>query len=81
MTKKNDEDGLRGLAIASIICGVGSWIVFAAALAPLSVVFAILSLKSKDNTTRTLGIVGLVIGIVALSLLIYSLIIISAIKF
>ena len=79
MAKKYDEDGLRGPAIASIICGVGSWIVFAIALAPLSVVFAILSLKSKDNTTRTLGIVGLVIGIVALSLLLFSYAILSAV--
>ncbi len=72
MTKKYDEDGLRGLAIASIICGVSSWIVLAIVLAPLSIVFAILSLKSKDNTTRTLGIVGLVIGIVTLALLLFS---------
>lgn len=72
MTKKYDEDGLRGLAIASIICGVSSWIVLAIVLAPLSIVFAILSLKSKDNTTRTLGIVGLVIGIVTLALLLFG---------
>lgn len=72
MAKKYDEDGLRGLAIASIICGVSSWIVLAIVLAPLSIIFAILSLKSRDNTTRTLGIVGLVIGIVTLALLLFS---------
>lgn len=80
MAKKNDEAGLRGLATASIICSVMSWVVLAIVLAPMGIVFAILALKSKDNTTRTCAIVGLVIGVVTLALVLYSLIIISAMR-
>lgn len=81
MTKKNDEEGLRGLAIASIICSVTSWIAFAIVLAPMGIVFSILSLRSRDNTTRTCAIVGLVIGVVTLALLLFSFAVISAIRF
>lgn len=75
MAKKEDEAGLRGLAIASVICSLASWVAFAIVLAPMGIVFAILALKSKDNTTRTWAIVGLVTGIVVASLMLFGFLI------
>jgi fructose-specific phosphotransferase system IIC component len=69
MTTNNNEDGLRGLAVASIICGVASWFVLAVVLAPMGTIFAVLAMKAKDSSTKTLAIVGLVIGIVSLMIM------------
>lgn len=68
----NNDDGLKGLATASIICGALSWVIFAIVLSPLGVVFGCLALKSKDNSTRNLAMVGLIVSIVALSLTLFS---------
>lgn len=80
MTKKTDEDGLKGLGVASIVCGVMSWIVLAIVLAPMGVVFGCLALKSKDNSTRNLAIIGLIVSVVALSLTLFSYAIIAGVK-
>ena len=80
MTTNNNEDGLKGLAVASIVCGVTSWIVLAIVLAPMGVVFGCLALKSKDNSTRNCAIVGLIISIVALSLLLFNYAIIAGVR-
>ena len=69
MTTNNNEDGLRGLAVASIICGIASWFVLAIVLAPMGTIFAVLAMKAKDSSTKTLAIVGLVIGIVSLMIM------------
>lgn len=72
-----NNEGLKGLAIASIVCGTASWLVFAIILAPLGTIFGILAMKSKDETTKTIAIVGLVISIVALSLTLLSIAIVA----
>ena len=80
MSKNNNEDGLRGLAIASIICGVVSWLVLAVVLAPMSAIFGGLALNTKDNSTRTMATIGLVIGVVSTALYLFSMIMIAHIK-
>lgn len=80
MSKNNNEDGLRGLAIASIICGAVSWLVLAVVLAPMSAVFGGLALKTKDNSTRAMATIGLVIGVVSTALYLFSMIMIAHIR-
>ena len=80
MSKNNNEDGLKGLAIASIICGVVSWLVLAIVLAPMSAVFGGLALKAKDNSTRAMATIGLVIGVVSTALYLFSMIMIAHIR-
>lgn len=80
MSKNNNEDGLRGLAIASIICGVVSWLVLAVVLAPMSAIFGGLALKTKDNSTRAMATIGLVIGVVSTALYLFSMIMIAHIR-
>lgn len=78
--ENNNNDGLKGLAIASIICGVASWFVFAIVLAPMSAIFGGLSLKSDDNSTRSMATIGLVIGVVSTAMFLFSMIILASIK-
>ena len=78
MAKK--DDGLRGIGIASVVCGIASWLILGIILSPISIVFGAMAMKSKDNTTKTWGTAGLVIGIVSLSLLLFSFIILASIK-
>lgn len=80
MSKNNNEDGLKGLAIASIICGVVSWLVLAIVLAPMSAVFGGLALKAKDSSTRAMATIGLVIGVVSTALYLFSMIMIAHIR-
>ena len=74
---ENNNDGLKGLAVASIVCGITSWLVLAIVLAPMGTIFGVLALKSKDNSTRNLAIIGLIVSIVALSLTLFSFAIIA----
>lgn len=74
---ENNNDGLKGLAIASIICGVVSWFVLAIALAPMSAIFGGIALKSNDNSTRAMATIGLVIGIVSTALFLFSMAILA----
>jgi len=80
MAKTNQDDGLQGLAIASIICSSLSWLVLGIILAPLGVAFGAISLKSSNSSTRTLGICGLVIGVVSLTILVFSFMILAAVR-
>lgn len=74
---ENNNDGLKGLAIASIICGVASWFVLAIALAPMSAIFGGIALKTNDNSTRAMATIGLVIGIVSTALFLFSMAILA----
>lgn len=76
----NNEDGLKGLAVASIVCGIVSWFVLAIALAPMSAIFGGLALKSNDNSTRAMATIGLVIGVVSTALYLFTMAIIVRAK-
>lgn len=77
---ENNNDGLKGLAIASIICGVASWFVLAIALAPMSAIFGGIALKSNDNSTRAMATIGLVIGIVSTALFLFSMFLLAGMR-
>lgn len=79
-TNNNNEDGLKGLAVASVICGIASWFVLALVLAPMGTIFAVLAMKAKDNSTKTWATIGLIIGVVSLAFLLFSLSVILHIK-
>lgn len=66
------DDGLKGVAIASVVCGIGSWFILGIVLAPLGVVLGVMGMKSQDSSTKTWATVGMVVSIVALSLLLFS---------
>lgn len=66
------NDGLKGIAIASVVCGIGSWFILGIVLAPLGVVFGVMAMKSQDSSTKTWATVGMAVSIVALSLLLFS---------
>ena len=72
MTTNNNEDGLKGLAVASVICGIASWFVLAIVLAPMGTIFAVLAMKAKDNSTKTWATIGLTLGIVSVAFLLFS---------
>ena len=72
MATNNNEDGLKGLAVASVICGIASWFVLAVVLAPMGTVFAVLAMKAKDSSTKTWATIGLTIGIVSVAFLLFS---------
>lgn len=78
--ENNNNDGLLGLAIASIICGVGSWFAFAIVLAPLGVVLGLLSLGSKNSTAKNCAIVGLMVSIVSLALFLFTMAMIAGMR-
>ena len=78
--ENNNNDGLKGLAIASIICGVASWFVLAIALAPMSAIFGGIALKSNDNSTRAMATIGLVIGIVSTALFLFSMFLLAGMR-
>ena len=72
MTTNNNEDGLKGLAVASVICGIASWFVLAIVLAPMGTIFAVLAMKAKDNSTKTWATIGLTLGVVSVAFLLFS---------
>ena len=72
MTTNNNEDGLKGLAVASVVFGVASWFVLAVVLAPMGTIFAVLAMKAKDNSTKTWATIGLTLGIVSVEFLLFS---------
>lgn len=72
MSTNNNEDGLKGLAVASVICGIASWFVLAIVLAPMGTIFAVLAMKAKDNSTKTWATIGLTLGIVSVAFLLFS---------
>ena len=57
--------------IASIICGALSWLVFGIILAPIGLALGLVGL-SKDNN-KIPATIGLIISVVALSVLLFSL--------
>ena len=75
-----ENDGMKGLAVAGVICGIASWFVLGIVLAPLGLVFSIVSMKSKDASTKTLATIGMTISVVAVSFLIFSLALISSMR-
>lgn len=75
-----ENDGMKGLAVAGVICGIASWFVLGIVLAPLGLVFSIVSMKSKDASTKTLATIGMAISVVAVSFLIFSLALISSMR-
>lgn len=74
------DDGLRGMAIAGLLCGATSWVVLGIVLAPLGLVFSIVSVKSKDATTKTIATIGVVVSAVALAVLLFSLAVIANLR-
>lgn len=75
-----ENDGLKGLSIAGLVCGTASWFIFGIILAPLGLIFSIVAMKSKDSTTKTIATIGMAISVVALSFLIFSIALISSLK-
>ncbi len=80
MAKQNDEDGLKGLAIAGVICGIIAWFTFAIVIAPMGIVFSILALRSNDNSTKTWATTGLVVNTIELVLMMFSLSLIAHLR-
>ena len=76
---KKDESGLRGLATASLICSIASWLILGIVLAPLGIIFGIMSLNSKNSGTKTMATVGLVIGVVSITVYIFSVMILLSV--
>ena len=63
--------------IISIVCGVLSWIVLGIVLAPIGVVLGIIGLSKDQN--KVLATIGLIVSLIALTIVVYSMIIVSAI--
>ena len=75
-----ENDGLKGLAIAGLVCGTASWLILGIVLAPLGLVFSILAMKSKDSSTKTIATVGMTISVVAVSFLIFSIAVLASLR-
>lgn len=67
MTKRN-EDTLEGFAVASVLCGLVSWVAFAIVFAPLGIIFGMMSLKSNKTPVIICGTIGLMVSAVSFAL-------------
>lgn len=65
-------------AVASLVCSLVSWVVFGIILAPLSIVFGVISLSKKERNSG-MAIAGIIIGSIATAVCVLSLIVISSI--
>lgn len=63
--------------IISIVCGVLSWVVLGIVLAPIGVVLGIIGLSKDQN--KVLATIGLIVSLIALTIVAYSMIILSAV--
>lgn len=78
MTKK--DDGLRGIAVASLICSILSWLVFGIVLAPVGLALGLASIKSKNDMTSVIATIGAILGAISLVLLIMSFVVIATMR-
>lgn len=69
-SKKELEKGYSGLATAALIMAIVGWLVLGIILEPIALVFAIMSQKTENNTTRTVSTIALIISLVGLLLVV-----------
>lgn len=69
----------NALAVTSFICGILCWVVLGIVLAPASIVTGIIGLKTKDSTCKVLAILGIISGAIGLAVLLFSIMLASAI--
>lgn len=76
MTTKQEESVAIG--VMSIVCSLASYAILGIVLAPLGIVLGCVALR-KGETNKTLGIVGIIIGAIAVAILLFSLFLASSI--
>jgi hypothetical protein len=75
-----ENDGLKSLAIAGLVCGTASWLILGIILAPLGLIFSILAVKSNNSSTKTIAIIGIVISAIAVAVLVFSMAILASLR-
>lgn len=72
------ENNQSSYAVASLVCSILSWVVLGIVLAPLSIIFGVISLSRKEKSAG-MAIAGIIIGSIATAVCVFSLIIISSV--